>query len=544
MNGYWQYVEDIKSGKIASGELIKLAVQRFENMVAREDMYLDEECIEKCIKFISKLKHFRGRGANSPFTLQPWQEFLIANVIGLKWKSSNLRVFREVYIQVARKAGKDALMAAICNYLLVADGEPSPQIIMAANSTNQANICFEYISKFAKQLDPSGKVIKQYRKSLKVPSNDGTVDVISSDPSKADGLNISCYVLDEYHEARDRKMFDVLRSSQQQREQPLGIVITTAGFNLDGPCYTLRNLGYDILHNIKQQDNLFALIYELDPEDDWHDEKVWVKCQPNLGVTVLPEGIRDEVIKADNDSTARVGVLTKTLNMWCSSMIGWIPRETVAARMKTIDLEELRGTPCIMGVDLSAVSDFTSISVYFPPTVDEYHRFKTWCFLPYDTYTTHPNQVLYRQFIDEGTMILTDGNVLDGSAIFHKIAEINEICPITTIAFDSWNAKFLEAELIAAGYNVEEFSQSIGNFNSTTKSAEILIKTGNVIIDKSSCVLWAFGNVSLKYDANNNCKPSKLSVNNKIDPVISMLNAYGIYEKNNVISDFEFTSVW
>lgn len=534
-----QYARDIENGKILSGRPIRQAVERYRAFQKRNDIYFDEQCVNDCIEFIGCMKHFLGKSAGKPFILEPWQCFIVANILGWKWNDTGYRVCNEVYIQISRKAGKDALLAAIILYLLIAEGEAAPQIVAASNSTEQSRILFEYITKFAKGLDSTGRTLKPYRNCLKCPANDGIVQVISSDPSRADGKNLAAFCIDEFHEARDRKMYDVLKSSQAMRTQPLAIIITTAGFNLDGPCHDMYELAIQVLAGVKEMDNFLCFIWELDEDDDWKDPINFIKCQPNLGVTVTEKFMLDEIHKAEIDSTALTGVLTKTLNRWCQSKITWIPQSVIANLMQRVNLEDYRGKNVIMGCDLSTVSDFSSISIMIPPESDEQYIFKTWTFLPEQTIKDHPNQALYEKFIQEGSMIVTPGNVVDYDFILNMIWQINQICPISAIYLDKWNATQFQITATEAGYNVQEFSQAVGNYNACTKEFERLAKEGKLIIDKSANILFQFGNVFIKGDINGNVKPSKESASKKIDSVISMTTALGGYLKNPVSNNFE-----
>lgn len=540
-----QYCEDVESGRIATGKTIKEAVARYRNFQAREDVYFDQTSVDDCIAFIGNMRHFLGKSAGKPFLLEPWQQFIIANILGFRWVETGFRVCRETYIQIARKAGKDALLAAIVLYLMIAEGEASPQIVAASNSTDQSRILFEYITKFAHSLDKTRKMLVPYRNYLKCPANNGVVQVISSDPSRADGKNLSAFVIDEYHEARDRRMYDVLKSSQGMRNEPLAIIITTAGFNLDGPCHDMYELAIQVLANVKQMDNFFPFIWELDETDDWRDPKNFVKCQPNLGVTVTREFMEEEVHKAEVDSTAVSGVLTKTFNKWVQSRVTWIPQDVLARLMRPVDLQQYRGYTAYLGCDLSTVSDFSSISLMIPPQGElTKYVFKSWCFLPEETIKEHPNKILYNKFIDEGTMIVTPGNVIDYDYIISQIGEISRVVPITGVYLDKWNASQFQVQLTNEGFNVAEFSQSIGNYNACTKEYERLVREGNVIIDRSACVLWQQGNAFLKTDFNGNCKPSKESGYKKIDSIISMTTALGGYLKQGgIMNDFEIFSV-
>ena len=339
-----------------------------------------------------------------------------------------------MYIQVARKFGKSAFIAALSLYMLLIDGEAAPQIACLANSREQAKIIFEYITQYAKSIDKKSEIIKYYRNYITTAFNQGTCKVFSADASKLDGLNISMAIIDEFHEAKDRKLLDVMVSSQGMREQPLTVVITTAGFNLESPCHDMYVLGIEILNGVKQDDSFFPFIFMMDEGDDWEDEKNWVKCQPNLDVTVTREFMRGELLKAKNDITAEVGVKTKVFNMWCSSRLSWLQMEQVAKKMAYVDLEDFRGESCYIGVDLSQISDMTALSVMIPK--DDKFYFKTWTFLPEASLDGNPNEELYRKFIAEGSMIVTQGNVVDYQYVTQKIVEINDILTIEEIGYD------------------------------------------------------------------------------------------------------------
>ena len=210
MRGYEKYIEDVKSGKIVACTYIKQAVERFERFRRRDDIYFDGDCVDEAVDFISNIKHFLGKSAGKPFILEPWQEFILANVLGLKRKVDDYRICTSCYLQVSRKAGKDAFIAALSLYMMIVDGEASPEIACLANSRDQARILFDYITNFSKSLDPKGSAIKSYRNYVKMPSNNGQVKVYSADASVLDGLNVSMGILDEYHEAKDRKLYDVI----------------------------------------------------------------------------------------------------------------------------------------------------------------------------------------------------------------------------------------------------------------------------------------------------------------------------------------------
>ncbi len=539
MRGYEQYIVDVRKGKTIACAYIKQAIDRFEELRARDDIYFDAECVDLAIEFIGNIKHFLGKSSGKRFILEPWQQFIVANLLGLKWKETGYRVCRETYIQIARKAGKDAFMAALSLYMLVVDGESAPEIACLANSRDQARILFEYITKFSKSLDPKGAAIKDFRNYVKFPANNGVVKVFSADASKLDGLNVSLAVVDEYHEAKDRKLYDVMKSSMGMRTQPMMVVITTAGFNLESPCHDMYKLSLEVLSGVKKDDTFFPFLFQLDVDDDIDDEKNWYKCQPNLDVTVSRDFMRGELLKLKNDSTAEVGIKTKTFNMWCTSSMVWVKPEVVVANMEGLKLEDYRGFTGVMGVDLGSVNDLTAISLMIPLT--EKKVFFNWSFLPEETYKDHPLKDLFDKFISEGSLILTPGNVTDYDFVANKIREINEIIPVLDVYYDKWNSTQFAITMTEMGFNMVEFSQAIGNYNAATKEFERLMLTNELVVDKSSNFLWQMTCVSLKVDHNGNIKPQKTAwKTQKIDNVISCTTALGGWLKAGGCSnDFE-----
>ena len=537
MRGYEKYIKDVLSNKITTCLYIRQAVERFERFRNRDDIWFDVDAVDDCISFIGSMKHYLGKSANQPFILEPWQEFFFANIVGLKWKKDNTRVCREVYLQMARKQGKTAMIAALALYFLIADGEASPEIACLATTREQAHICFDMIGQFAKSLDPNQQDIKHYRNYIKFPANNGNRKVFSSDSSRLDGLNISLGIIDEAAALKDNLLYSVIKSSMGMRLQPLLVQITTPQFDLTSPAYLTFQMGIEVLAQVKDNDSFFPFLFTLDVDDKWDDEDCWIKSNPNLGVTVTTDFLRGEVRNAKNDSTQEVPVKIKNIGIWCSSSMSWIPQELVAQYMKPLAWEDFRDCTCYIGVDLGSVSDFTSMTVMIPK--DDKKYFKTITFIPRETLETHPDTELYQRYIREGSMIITPGNVTDYDYILNHIMQINSIMGIEGVYYDKWNSTQFAITATDAGLNMQPYSQAVGNFNAPTKEFERLLKEGNLIIDKSSNILWQIGNVELKMDINGNVKPTKEKDKKKIDSVISMITALGGYLQNPVANDFD-----
>lgn len=524
---YIQYAEDVLSGKIVTGHYIKLAAERFFRLMYDERYEFREDKVEQVCGFISIIHHYTGKHAGKPFVLEAWQEWIVASMYGFYLRGTNERLVQSAYIEMARKQGKSAFASALCLYHLIADGEMNAEVYMAANSKDQAKVSFNMASNFSKMLDPGKEFLDPYRDTIKYERTLSFLKVLAADSSKLDGPNASMYLIDEYHAAKNSGVKDVLQSSQGMRENPMAVIITTAGFDRLGVCYQYREMCTEVVSGLKEDDTLFIAIYCLDKEDDWKDEAVWVKSNPNLGVTVQTKYLKTQVRKAINTPSDEVGIKTKNLNIWCDAEKTWIKDDYILSASANVNLEEYNGLDCFIGVDLSSTSDLTSFSVMIPTT--EKMVWKTFYFLPEAALTEKRFKELYGEWARQGALCITPGNVVDYDFILNKIIEIGQILNIVTIGYDSWNATQFVINCTEKGLPMEPYSQSIGNFNKPTKELERLLLSGVAVIDNNIITRHCFRNVIMARDKNGNTKPSKQYEEKKIDGVIAMIEALGVY---------------
>lgn len=524
---YIQYAEDVLSGKIVTGHYIKLAAERFFRLMYDGRYEFREDKVEQVCEFISIIHHYTGKHAGKPFVLEAWQEWIVASMYGFYLRGTNERLVQSAYIEMARKQGKSAFASALCLYHLIADGEMNAEVYMAANSKDQAKVSFNMASNFSKMLDPGKEFLDPYRDTIKYERTLSFLKVLAADSSKLDGPNASMYLIDEYHAAKNSGVKDVLQSSQGMRENPMAVIITTAGFDRLGVCYQYREMCTEVVSGLKEDDTLFIAIYCLDKEDDWKDEAVWVKSNPNLGVTVQTKYLKTQVRKAINTPSDEVGIKTKNLNIWCDAEKTWIKDDYILSASANVNLEEYNGLDCFIGVDLSSTSDLTSFSVMIPTT--EKMVWKTFYFLPEAALTEKRFKELYGEWARQGALCITPGNVVDYDFILNKIIEIGQILNIVTIGYDSWNATQFVINCTEKGLPMEPYSQSIGNFNKPTKELERLLLSGVAVIDNNIITRHCFRNVIMARDKNGNTKPSKQYEEKKIDGVIAMIEALGVY---------------
>lgn len=525
----YKWAMDVVSGKEVAGELIKLACQRFIVDLEREDLEFRIEIGDRFMDYTKMLSLFEGSpeviGMSVYEALTPWQKFFFYNILCFYRKDNGKRRYTKVLLNIARKNAKTFCSSLLCLWLLLFDGEGSPMICLAANSKEQAGEDFKFCSAFAKQLDPKGNTIKQYTKELKTKYNNGRLAVFSSDSRNADGYNPSSYLVDEMGGATDTSMMDVFRSGQAARKNPLGIVISSAGFDLSGPFKKICDTGAEVLRGLKEDDSYFYMIFSLDPQDNWEDPTVWKKVLPNLGVSVQEDFVKEEIQNAKNNADLEVSVKTKTFNIWCSSSTTWIQQEFIVNSTKNISWDDFDENSILYcGVDLAATSDLTCLSFLFFKENDDRLYFKNLYYLPEYTLNHSPNRVMYKNWKREGYLSVTPGNVCDYDFILSDLMKYTEDRCLIKVGYDSWNATQFTIHATENGLPMLPVSQSITSLTKPTKTLERLIKMGKVVIDNNPITRWCFENAATKIDWNENVKVIKGGgKEQKIDGVIAMI---------------------
>ena len=537
---YKQYALDVQSGKITANRYIKQATKRYLDWFERPDMEFRPQAVDKVVNFISKLRHFKGEHAGRQFKLLDFQKFIISNMFGFYWKDEegkpkNRRVVQYVWYEVARKNGKTALAAAILLYMMIADGEQSSDVFFLANSHKQALVAYEYAHKFIGNLDKKGSFFQRYRDSIKFPLTNSQISCLASDFKRLDGLNPHCFLQDEYHEVSTEKIYANMCSGMQARKNPMGIIITSAGFDLNGVAAQKRKEMIEVLSGKVQDDSQLVFIYCLTPEDDYKDPKVWIKANPSLGQTLYPEKLQIEVNKASNSPTVEPFVKCKNFGFWGLSDYEktWLTHDEILNVTCDISLDQFDPDNTIvwLGVDLSSTCDLTALSMMV--VEDGIYYFKTWYFLPSLSLQQNMNQEIYRKAINQHQLINTCGNVVDYDEVTKVILQIAELYTIGGIFYDSYNSVGWAVDATAKGFPLVPFSQSLFSYNRPTKEMTRLIKMGNCRIDNNILTRFCFDNVELKFDHNENCKPVKKGFakggSAKVDGVLSMLTALGGY---------------
>lgn len=533
---YTKYAIGVTTGEICAGTLIKMTCQRYLDWLERDDIEFRPDKADKVVSFIRKLKHTDGQFFRQPFELQDWQAFMIYHMFGFYWKGTDSRVIRNCYIQISRKCGKTSIASALALYAMIADGEVGAEVDLVSPSSEQTRIAFRCASNYAESIN-KGNILKCLRNTIDFKPNKARIRMMSSDSKFGDGFNPHVAIVDEYHALENNDVINVLQSGQGMRRNPMMIYITTAGFNLNGPCKEYRDMCVEILKGTKTDDSIFPLIYELDENDDWLDESKWPKACPSLDITVTTAYMRQQITLAKNNVSMENGIKTKNLNMWVQSSEVWLTDSLIQQNMQPVNIDDYKGEFVYGGIDLASVSDLTVMSFMIPPNPyrsinPDKFIFKSWVYLPETELSDNVNWQYYRTWQNHNYLTVTSGNVTDYDYILEDMKEINSVVSIQEIAYDAWQSTMFVISATNCGMPMIPYSQALGNFTKPTKTFELLLRQGRVIIDDSPITRWCFQNVVLKEDHNTNVKPTKSQRMQKIDIVIAMLESLGVYLDN------------
>ena len=522
------YAQQVRTGNILTCEFVQLAVDRYyrdmDNALDK-GWYFDRKAAQRAISFIERLKHTKGQWAGLRFKLEPWQQFIIWNIFG--WKMADgTRRFRYAYVEIARKNGKTALSAGIGLNMLFADGESRPEVYSAATVKDQARICFSDAVEIVKATDLKN-YLTPYRNSIVYELKGGMMKPLSSDYGTHDGLNPSCGIIDEFHAHKDSGMFDVIKSAFGARKQPLMFIITTAGFNKAGACYAYRDNVIKILRGINEDDTLFGIIYTMDANEEWDNPQMWIKSNPNLGVSLFPNYLEDQVNDAKNRPEAVRNVMTKNVNLWVDAEKTWILDDAWMKCVGTTEIEDLRGCECWGGLDLSNVSDITAFVLIF----HENDKFQLLPFfwIPEEKMLEkiRKENINYDLWVKAGFVKVTSGNVLDYEFVKADILQIVEIYDLQSSAYDRWNSSQTIIDLQNEGMECNPFGQGYGSMSAPSKEFEKLVLSEKIEHFGNPVLRWMLSSTLIKTDPAGNIKPDKEKSVQKIDGIVASIMALG-----------------
>jgi phage terminase large subunit-like protein len=496
------------SNAVKTGQYIKLAAKRFLSDLTRDDIYFDE--VEACrmINFGERYcNQWEGDWEGLPVKFEPWQRFIFEQVYGWIRKDTGTRRFDEVYVQVAKKNGKSTMSAVLIDFHILADEKvKTPKVFTGANNEDQAKICVNMAGriieasphlaelledetvKVFKYKDAITEIIHTEKNGLVKAFSKETSDRKSKTAGGKQGVNASLGVIDEFGMSADHGVSKPIKTSMASRRERLMFYITTAGPNMDGPCYQeLRKVGIQVLEGTVIKDNYLPMIYEMDQGDDWKDEKNWHKPNPNLDISVNRDFLRGMVSDAITyGGRTEVDVQTYNFDMWVDSPEVFISGEIWDTNSHNSKIDD--GELCYGGLQVGPSGEISALCLLFP---GDLVRIKMLFFISEQAMKLND---FYR---DNKDFIKVDpGNEVENSVAINWIIDEFQKYNLHSFCFpNTHKSNSIVQELIKIGYMGNPISEGMSGISNATTEWEKALRDSRVD---------HFNNPVLKYH-NSNC---------------------------------------
>jgi phage terminase large subunit-like protein len=536
-----RYVEDVLSGRIVACKWVRLACERhrrdLENGTER-GLRFDETTAKTAIAFFRLLKHSKGEWAGRPLALEPWEQFTVWSLFGWK-REDGTRRFRTSYLEVARKNGKTTLAAGVGLYLMLADGEPGAEVYSVATKRDQARISHSEATRMAKSSPQLRRMVTIFKDNIHIVDTASKFEPLGADSDTMDGLNVHGAIVDEVHAHKTRDTWDVIETATGSRRQPLMFAITTSGYDRQSLCFQQHEYTEKVLDGVIQDDSWFGIIYTLDKvkdaggnlvDEDWNDERVWAKANPNLGVSKKLDDMQRKAARAREMPAALNAFLRLELDIWTQAETKWIGLEHWRQCGKAVDADGLRGRTCYGGLDLSSNVDISAWVMVFPPQDDD-DDYQVICrfWIPEEAMVERArrDRVPYPAWVRQGYITATPGSVIDYDFIQAQIDADAQAYDIQEVAFDRWGATKIQTDLMEKGGEdwLVQFGQGYVSMSPPMKELERLILEHKLAHGNNPVLTWMANNLVVRQDPAGNLKPDKEKSTEKIDGMVALVMA-------------------
>lgn len=529
-----RYIENVVKGRITVGKSIRRAIDRHRVDLANQKrknfpFYFDEDAAQIPIEFIETF--IVPSESEQPMRLLDWEKCWIAILFGWKRKADGFRRFRRTLLLMAKKNGKTALAAALTFVCLVADGELSARVFIAATTKKQGKVCMTEAVLMRKKSpalkeaisQSGGKTDDKQVQALYVKETGSRLSVMARDADSEDGSIVSHCILDELHRWKTKQgLYSVLRYGGRTRKQPLMIEISTAGdaANPSMPCYEEYEYGLKVLdpEDETTDDEFLPFFYTLDEGDDWKDVKNWPKPNPSMGP--VSEGFLFDVdkLRAEYDEAkgkaGEVNIWKRFgLNIWLQEgddpaveLEKWdaCGRRGEPRELRAQTIAELAGRPCFAGLDPSQKGATSALSLLFPP-IDEGEKWRSLEFFWIPKANIQERCKRYRQpfdrWVDDGFVIATPGELIDKRYIAKEILDLSKRFDLRELFYDPAHATEIISLLLEEGFPEEKlgaFAQTPIKMHEPSNSWVLMIERGDYQHDRNPIMRWQVSNLRLR----------------------------------------------
>lgn len=510
-------------------------------------MYIENECY-----------HAVGPLAATPLILEKWQKDKVIKPL-FGWKHKKLtqvkdaqgnilnefhkRKFKTLQLEVPKKSGKGTLTSAIVQCMMdIENTEPTMEVAGLAWGRDQAKIVWEMVNKSMSASKRATDKFEFWKNSIVSKDGNRSYKVWSKETGSNDGKMPSVVLADEVHVHKTGDLLDMAEKSTITRANPLIMLTTTAGDNLDGVGYSRSQYAKEVVQGVRKDESILVCLYCADEkEDDIYDEDVWYKVHPMLGVSIDIDTFRGFAERAKTSTYEENSFKRYYLNIWNNTRNQYISDRVWVDSQWDFDINLLKGMPCYGGLDLSSTGDLTAYSLLFP--IDDYYVSLNWFFLPEEQTVGKIDKkrlIQYQDWVRDGLVIETPGARIDYHFVQQIIEQTSKEYNIQAIGYDAYNSEMIARNLIDSGLNMLVYRQSYSAMHFPTKELESLIVSKKFNHLGNPVLRWMNNNTSIATDAHGNIRIFKDKKDMKVDGMISNVMALGLASdpSNNAIKTY------
>lgn len=384
-----KYANDVINGDIVASDDVINACNRFLNDLKRDDLELRCTQPDAAISIIEGMfVHRQGESIEgvplmgTPFKLQPWQIFIIYNLLGFWYKGTEERRFKEALIFCARKNGKTSFIASLSFAVAIIQRKSGSKIYVVAAALKQALESFNFILfslRYNKLIDKFSVKDSYVEHSIKYtftkggkPDGSIEIQILASNPDAQDSFNCNFAIADEVAAYKKPAQYNRFKEAMKAYTNKLMVGITTAGDNMNSFGYDRMQYAVKVAAGIVQDDSFFSFVARADVDEkgncDYTNPIQHQKANPNYGITIRPQEIMNDALQAQNDPRMRKDFLSRSLNVYTAAMRAWFDIEEFRASDKKYNwsLQELArlGINWYGGADLSRLHDLTAAALF------------------------------------------------------------------------------------------------------------------------------------------------------------------------------------
>lgn len=562
------YAAAVLSGETVAGPLVREACgrhQRDRETGHERGLTFDTAKADRALKFFPAVLRLPNVKDNPPFTLQPWQAFVIGSLFG--WMAPDgYRRFRTAYLEIGKGSGKSPMAAGIGLFLLAADGETGAEIYAAAATRDQAKIAFKDA---VSMVDAAPSLARRIQKSgvreitnLAHLESQSFFRPVSSEGRGLDGKRVHGALVDELHVHPSATVVDKMRAGTKGRNQALVVEITNSGVDRTSVCYLHHDYSKRVVSGQLQDDSWFAYVCALDEGDDpFEDESCWIKANPNLGVSITHKYLAERVHEAKGMPAKKSETSRFNFCQWVDAGNPAIPgdlwRKCVVPEEEW-DYTALNGLRCIGGLDLSGTRDLTAKARVWEPDDNGVVHAVVEFWTPQDTMQERAarDHVPYDLWAEQGYVTATPGRAVDYAWVAQRISEVQVETEMSELAFDPYRIKYLEQDLANASVEItmlphgQGFGVSADSGLWMPRSVELLedlIGKGLLRVRFNPALNFAAASAIHKPDPKGNLIYDKMKSTGRIDGIVALAMAVGALfgaETENSGSIFDDESYW